>query len=63
MTAAVEFWFFHLGAITISPTNWAEAKSKENRGCLEAKSKAKAQDAEACDDVMQMGFSRVRYRF
>jgi hypothetical protein len=28
---------FRLGAITISSTNWAEAKSKENRGCLEAK--------------------------
>jgi hypothetical protein len=27
------------------------------------KSKARAQDAEACDDVMQMGFSRVRYCF
>jgi hypothetical protein len=40
--AAVEFWLFRLGAISILPANWAEARSKGNRGGLEAESKARA---------------------
>jgi hypothetical protein len=30
---------------------------------MEAESKARAQNAEACDDAVQMGFSRVRLHF
>jgi hypothetical protein len=33
------------------------------RGGLEAESKARAQNAEACGDVVQVGFSRVRHHF
>jgi hypothetical protein len=31
MTTTTEFWFFHLGAITISSANWKEAKSEGSR--------------------------------
>ena len=50
--AVVEFLLFRLGAISISSVNRAEARSKGNRGGLEAESKARTQNAEACDDAV-----------
>jgi hypothetical protein len=63
MNAADELWDLRLGAISTLLANRAEAVLQESREGLDEKSKTRAQNAEACDSAVHMGFPWARRHF